>query len=87
MVDHPFKIIDGTPPPEDETPKEKMRRRLRAHPKIPSALRCHICSSNAFVVLLLGPHIVDGKVRGGQKQYICGGPCFSEGKHTVVFNG
>jgi hypothetical protein len=85
MVDHTFRIIDGGPPPEDETPKEARQRRLRRHAKPPSALRCHVCSSNAFVVLLLGPEISNGKVRGGQKQYICGGPCLTEGKHTVVF--
>ncbi len=37
------------------------------------------------MVLLLGPQVQDGKVKGGQKQLICGGPCFTEGKQTVVF--
>lgn len=87
MIDHPFKVIDGTPPPEDEAPKEARQRRLRAHAKPPSALRCHVCSSNAFVALIVGPHVQGGKVKGGQKQLICGGPCLTDGLKTIVFNG
>ncbi|MFZ5669119.1 MAG: hypothetical protein ACOY4K_06470 [Pseudomonadota bacterium] len=77
----PFKVIDGTPAPE--TRKERMRARLRKHPKPPSQIRCNRCTSIAVVEVKLGMELRNGKPAGGQKQIVCA-LCLAQGEYVVL---
>lgn len=82
MTAGPFKVIDGTPPPD--TPKERSRARLRKQPKPAGILRCHRCTGTALIEVKLGVELVNHKPRGGTKQLVCA-VCLAQGEHVTVF--
>lgn len=80
MADHPFKVIEGTPGPD--APKKRASRAKKAA-KPAAMIRCYRCDSTAILVMMLGMETRNGKVRGGQKSYVCA-TCFQRGQYVVV---
>ena len=77
-----FLVIDGTPQPD--APKERRRKRMLAHPELPtSVLRCTTCTGSAMIELRLGVELYAGKPRGGQKRLYCA-QCFSQGVLRLI---
>lgn len=81
MTDRPFKVIDGTP--AADTPKERLRQRLRKQPKPGHVIRCHRCTGIEFLETRIGVEYFNGKPRGGQRVLICA-ICLMQGERVVV---
>lgn len=82
MAEHPFKVIQGTPAPD--TPKERMRARVRANTP-PELVRCPRCTSGALIQVRLGMHRTHkgAKPSGGAKQWVCA-LCLAQGEVITV---
>jgi hypothetical protein len=76
-----FTVIQGTQAPD--TPKERVRKRVRGLPKPALMVQCPRCSGREITVTLIGALTVAGKVKGGTKQYLCTA-CLMKGERVVV---
>lgn len=77
---HPFKVIEGTPPPD--TPKQHVIDRVKA--SRPSyTVSCHRCGGMEVIETKIGVMIKDGKPSGGTKQLLCA-LCFMKGERVVI---
>ncbi|HET9819642.1 MAG TPA: hypothetical protein VFP92_10815 [Rhodanobacteraceae bacterium] len=77
----PFRVIEGTPPPD--TPMERERKRIRAMPKPAAMVQCHRCGGREVVETKIGVMSRDGKASGGTKQRLCVA-CLMRGERVVV---
>ena len=74
-------VIPGTPAPD--TPAERVRQRIKAHPKPATMLQCHRCGGREVMVTWIGVLWQDGKTKGGTKQLLCAS-CFAKGERVVL---
>lgn len=61
---------------------EKMRQRIKRMPKPENVLECR-CGSRSLLIEVTGAALIDGKVRGGTKVYICA-CCDRKGERVVI---
>lgn len=76
----PLHVIKGTPPPD--TPAEKVRKRVAAHPKPVDMLQCG-CGGREVIEARVGMIFKNGRASGGTKQYLCAG-CLMRGRRVVL---
>lgn len=76
-----FRIIPGTKPPD--TPKERVRKRLRAAPRPANVIACPRCSGIETIETRIGVTRKNGKTRGGTKVLICAN-CLRNGERVVL---
>ncbi len=77
----PLHVIPGTPAPD--TPAERVRKRLRAAPKLPDTLQCPRCAGREVLVTITGAAVRGGKVTGGTRAWVCAG-CHRNGERVVL---
>lgn len=73
-----FKVIDGTPPPE----QDPVRKRLRAS-KPAELLQCHRCGGREVIETRVGVTFRAGKATGGTRIRLCA-HCFMNGERVVL---
>lgn len=78
---HPFKVIDGTPPPD--TPKQRVVDRIKKMPKPAAMLQCGVCGGRELTPAYTGMIFKNGKASGGAKQWLCVS-CLVQGRRVVV---
>jgi hypothetical protein len=76
-----LRLISGSPPPD--TPKERVRKRLRAGRRPEHIARCHRCTGVELKEVRIGMTKRNGKLTGGTKQWICAA-CERNGERVVV---
>ena len=78
---HPFKVIDGTKPPD--TPQQRSADRVKKMPKPAAMIQCHRCGGREVIETKTGVTIKAGKKSGGTKQLLCAS-CFMRGERVVL---
>lgn len=74
-------VIQGTPAPD--SPKERVRKRLRAMPRVPDVIQCHRCTGMEVIEARLGVMWVNGRAKGGTKVLLCAS-CLLKGERVVL---
>ena len=74
-------ILPGKPAPD--TPKDQLRKRLKAHPKPDAMVSCHRCSGREVIQAKIGMVLRNGKMVGGTKVYLCAN-CHRNGERVVL---
>jgi len=82
MTDKPkFHVITGTPAPD--TPKEEVRKRVRAHDKPAFMVQCHRCGGREVIETKTGVMMKGGRPTGGTKTLLCVG-CLLNGERVTL---
>lgn len=76
-----FRLIHGTAAPD--TPKERVRKRLRSGRRPEHIAKCHRCNGIELKEVRIGMTKRNGKLTGGTKQWICAA-CERNGERVVV---
>lgn len=74
-------VIRGTPPPD--TPKERVRKRVRRAPRPAGMAQCPRCGGREIIETKVGMVRRNGKLTGGTKQALCAG-CLLRGERVVI---
>ena len=74
-------IIPGSKPPN--TPKQRVRDRVKAMPKPDAMIQCHRCGGREVIETKIGMVLRKGKPVGGTKAVICA-ECQRRGERVVV---
>ena len=78
----PLHVVPPAPPPEEDG-RKKAAKRITA-PRPAEMLECPRCKGREVVPSVIGLMLINGRPRGGTKQYLCV-TCLLKGERVVIY--